>query len=239
MSTELTKLILLPGMEGSGFFFKPLAEQLDERFDIEISAYPQDRPTSYEDLLPLVTERFPTDGPFIILGESYGGPLALMAASRAPINLLGVILVATFISSPVSRWLRWSAGTLCRPLLALRPKKTLMRMFLSGGCPEKTVKWVHSHMPALPADVIRKRLVDTFDVDVTHELTHCPAPILYIKPSDDRLVGKKNLGKILTVRSDVDTVQINAPHMVLQCSPEESAKVIVEWVEKIGKEVPE
>src|SRR5690349_15943355 len=66
--------------------------------------YPADEPLDYEQLLPQVLAALPSDRPFVLLGESFSGPLAVMAAATRPVGLLGVILCATFVRNPL--WLR-------------------------------------------------------------------------------------------------------------------------------------
>ena len=57
-------LLLLPGMDGTGVFFERLIENLPPGIDPVIVSYPENEPFGYEDLLPLVTSRFPKENPF-------------------------------------------------------------------------------------------------------------------------------------------------------------------------------
>src|SRR2546430_17674636 len=98
--TELP-LVLLPGLDGSGLLFRPLIDHLPPELDPIVVAYPPDRALGYDELLPLALKALPTSAPFALLGESFSGPLALMAAARAPEGLQAVILCATFVRKPL------------------------------------------------------------------------------------------------------------------------------------------
>ena len=125
-------LILLPGMDGTGVFFERLVEHLGEGIDPVVVSYPENDPLGYEDLKPFVTSRFPNENPFFILGESFSGPLAVMAAAERPKNLKGIILVATFVRNPMPAFTGKLKWILRGPLLRLRPKPSiLMRIFPS------------------------------------------------------------------------------------------------------------
>ena len=88
-------LILLPGMDGTGQLFGPLLRILPPGLEAAVVAYPPDRPCGYAELLPLVEAAVPDGGEFLILGESFSGPLALLLAASRPRGLRGVILCAS------------------------------------------------------------------------------------------------------------------------------------------------
>jgi pimeloyl-ACP methyl ester carboxylesterase len=94
-------LILLPGMDGTGRLFGPLLRILPPGLEAAVVAYPADRPCGYAELLPLVEAAVPDGGEFLILGESFSGPLASLLAARRPRRLRGVILCASFARSPL------------------------------------------------------------------------------------------------------------------------------------------
>ena len=94
------KLVLLPGMDGTGIMFQPLVREIEKDFDPIVISYPQDRPLDYEALTQYVTALLPNTK-FIILGESFSGPIAIKVADSKPKNLLGIILCATFIKNPM------------------------------------------------------------------------------------------------------------------------------------------
>ena len=110
-----TALLLLPGLDGSGVMFRPLLSHLPKEIRPIVVSYPPGEMLSYDELLPRVLAAIPDDLPFVLLGESFSGPLAIMAAAKCPPGLIGMILCATFVRNPVwfrPGWLRYFA----RPL---------------------------------------------------------------------------------------------------------------------------
>ena len=66
MDSVRTRLLLLPGLEGSGELFAALVEELGPDFDTQIVRYPH-RCRSYADARSVVRELLPGSRPFVIL----------------------------------------------------------------------------------------------------------------------------------------------------------------------------
>src|ERR1700677_2682366 len=99
-----TALVLLPGLDGTGIQFRPLLPHLPKEIRPIVLSYPPDQALGYADLLPRVLSALPKDVPFVLLGESFSGPLAIMAAATRPSGLVVLILCATYIRNPA--WIR-------------------------------------------------------------------------------------------------------------------------------------
>ena len=67
------RLVLLPGMDGTGILFEPLLEALPQAWEAEVVQYPPDKALGYEALLDIVERAIPIDGPFVLVGESFSG----------------------------------------------------------------------------------------------------------------------------------------------------------------------
>ncbi len=76
-------LVLLPGLDGTGLLFGPIVDKLAAGIEPLIVRYPCDVLLGYRELLPLVEEQLPA-GPFVLLGESFSGPLTVMVAGSVP-----------------------------------------------------------------------------------------------------------------------------------------------------------
>jgi surfactin synthase thioesterase subunit len=71
-----TPLVLLPGLDGTGTMFAPFVAELPPWIEPVVLDYPAE-PLGYADLARRLATRLPEDRPFFLLGESFGGPLAL------------------------------------------------------------------------------------------------------------------------------------------------------------------
>jgi pimeloyl-ACP methyl ester carboxylesterase len=226
----LPELVLLPGMDGTGEFFELLIKFLDGKIKTSIVRYPLDQALGYHELLPYVTTSFPKEKPFIVLGESFSGPLAVMAAAGRPANLKAIILVATFVKSPMPQWISRLKRFLRGPLLDMRPRRLIINVGLGRDCPPETSKWIHETLPRLKSEVLAARVEAVLDVNVREELKKTNVPILYIAASGDRVVSRRCLDEIWLCRPDVHIKVIDTGHAVLQCRPEEAGEAIVEFV---------
>jgi pimeloyl-ACP methyl ester carboxylesterase len=213
-------------MDGTGEFFKLLVNALDNRLKPRIVSYPSDEPIAYEELLELVTSCFPKEKPFFILGESFSGPLAIMAAAKRPLNLKGLILVATFVKSPMPPWVSGLKLLLNSPLVDLRPRRLLINIGLGRNCPPETRKWIHEKLPRLKKEVLASRVEAVLDVNVREELKKTDVPVVYMAASKDWVVPRRCLDAVWICRPDVEVKVIDGPHAILQCRPQESAVVI-------------
>lgn len=72
----------MPGLDGSGVLFRPLLKRLPPEVVPQVITYPATTPLGYAELLPHVMAALPESGAFVVLGESFSGPLALMVAAQ-------------------------------------------------------------------------------------------------------------------------------------------------------------
>ncbi len=130
--TQRVKLVLLPGMDGTGDLFSKFAAALAGEFEIATVRYPTEESLSYSELEDFVRVACPTSGPFVLLAESYSTPLAIKYAASNPENLEGVVLCAGFATSPMRGWRRF-LGWLLAPVMFRIPLPDLVvKLWLAG-----------------------------------------------------------------------------------------------------------
>ena len=56
------RLVMLPGLDGTGLLFKPLIGCLPERFTVDVISYPTDHVLAYDELVEFVRKRLPCRG---------------------------------------------------------------------------------------------------------------------------------------------------------------------------------
>ena len=91
-------LIYLPGMEGTGKLFYRQKPQLASRFNVVSVPLRSDPPFDYEDLITDVRNTIDREGATkaIIVGESFGGTIALQFALKHQDRIEQLVLVNTF-----------------------------------------------------------------------------------------------------------------------------------------------
>ena len=76
------RLLMLPGLDGSGKLFRPLLQVLPSHLKAQVTPYPADRVLSYDALVAFVRRGFPRGEPFVLLGEWLADRSALNAFFR-------------------------------------------------------------------------------------------------------------------------------------------------------------
>jgi pimeloyl-[acyl-carrier protein] methyl ester esterase len=227
-------LILLPGLDGTGLLFQPLIAALPAMIKPTIVRYPGDRHLSYEELLPLAMDALPPSDPFILLGESFSGPLAVMVAAQHPKNLVGLILCASFVTRP------WPFVRPAIPIFARGPVFNLympykrIRARLGGYSTPQRRALIEKMHKLVPPHVFASRVRMVFQVDARDALRLCDVQMLYIKAANDMVVPGRNFRIIQQIKPDIGVVTIGWSHMVLQRNPAQAAEAISAFASSLG-----
>jgi pimeloyl-[acyl-carrier protein] methyl ester esterase len=225
-------LVLLPGMDGTGILFGPLIERLGEGMAPIVVSYPQEEELTYEQLVPIVREALPKKAPYVLLGESFSGPLAIMVAAEKPENLKAVILCATFIRNPIPWLPRWARYLTVAPVARLAPSFIVGKALLFGHGKPDLIALLRKAHGRVRAGAMAARARAILSVNAGDALREVTAPIYFIGGAHDKVSPRKNLREIRRVRHDVIVHLIPGPHLILQARPREAAAVIQEIVER-------
>ena len=82
---------------------------------------------------------------------------------------------------------------------------------------------------SLSPAVLASRVRIVLSVNVTSQLALCTMPLLYLRGTDDRLVGNGSVDAIVSAASGpVSVARIAGPHLLLQIAPEAAWQAIGE-----------
>jgi len=228
-------LVLLPGLDGTGDFFQPLLESLGQKTRTRVVRYPIDGGFDYATCLELARAALPTDGPYVLLGESFSGPIAIELAAAAPKGLKGIILVATFASNPRPRL------SFIRPLLPYLPfhgtrsSVALSRFMVLGRWITPAIRELHLKILSMvPAGTMHARILAVADCDAREALGRVRVPILCFVAKHDRLIPRSAARAIQKYSHAARVVVLNAPHCLLQCVPNAAARQIKEFMQELS-----
>lgn len=229
------KLLLLPGLDGTGLLFGPLCRELPPVMASEVISYPTHQTASYAELVELVRPTLPNREPYFLLAESFSGPVAIKLAAERPVGLRGLILCASFMTCPHRFVPNWAASlvfpAMFYPAPMLAKFRALVGKYSSSELRSLIDQSLHSVSPA----VLAERLREVIRSDVTGELRRCQAPILYLQGTQDYVVPASNLTRIRQIQPGVQSVQINAPHMILQTQPVIAAEAIERFINQVNE----
>jgi pimeloyl-ACP methyl ester carboxylesterase len=218
-------------MDGTGDLFEPLLAELDPRFETVVVRYPRSAHLGYKELVSFVRDALPANDEFVILGESFSGPIAVSLAAQTPSGLRGLIVCASFVCCPVP----WSA--LLRPLARLLPfgilpasvlSVPLLGPFVNSG----TRRLLANTLSTVSASVLRARIESVLTVDVREEVVAVGVPFLSLQASADWLVPKRASMVMCELVPALKVTEVLGPHMLLQVSPKECARVIETFIDE-------
>ena len=223
-------LVLLPGMDGTGVMFEPFV-QAAVGFETKVVRYPTAL-TSYPACVHFARTLLPRDRPFLLLGESFSGPVAIALAAERPEGLLGLVLCSTFARNP-RPGLAWAAPLL-RALPPLRlPLSLLRRLLLGGRVSGPLSDLVQTMLPQVPSLTLKQRLLAVVAVDHTPLLAPIQVPVLALCASQDRLVPPEATTWIRDHLPSLDIATLQGPHWILQTRPEASVQVLTDFLKRI------
>lgn len=228
-------VMLLPGLDGTGDLFAPLISELPGSFEARVVRYPPDRSLGYEALTSLVEGQLPARRPFVLLGESFSGPIALKVAAKAPPGLAAVVLAASFHRRPVALWLA-ALRPMTHAIFSRPPPELVVRHLLAGpNAPADLVAKVRAAVAMVRPEVLSARVRAALDVDASGTLAGCRLPLLYLGGMEDRLLRRAIPGEIRAILPSAEVRLLEAPHLVLQRRPGEAAAALVDFLARAAR----
>jgi pimeloyl-ACP methyl ester carboxylesterase len=235
------KLVLMPGMDGTGALFRGFVAALPAGFEVEVVRYPAEAGSSFEELLPLVLAALPLDAPYVVVAESFSTPLAIRVAGMRPAGLQGLVLCSGFATTPVRGWL-YTLTTML-PLKAIDVglmgalwghhwfSEVIARLLLVGAdAPKDLVTEVGAEISWVEPKVLAARVRAVLACDMRKDLAAVVVPIQYLRAGEDRLVSVECLEEILRVQPATAVTAIDGPHMLLQREPKLMAEIVAGFV---------
>lgn len=224
----MIEVVILPGLDGTAKLLDGFCSRLARRgIRARALAYPPNRPIGYAGLEPLVRVQLPAHAPFVLLGESFSGPLAIRIAATPPANLVGLVLSTTFARAPVP------ALTPLAGLVRFAPGRPPMRLLswwlLGDRADPALLSTLRTALHAVAPATLRARAAAALRVDVVAQLGQIGVPALNLVGSRDRLLAR-SAGKLLAERlPDCRTLAIDGPHLLLQAATAPCAQAVADF----------
>jgi pimeloyl-ACP methyl ester carboxylesterase len=225
-----TPLVLLPGLDGTDVFFRPLLAALPEWIRPHVVSFPPSGANDYADLLVIVREAVSEIPGFYVLGSSFAGPLALMLAAAEPAKVLGVILSTTFVRPPRATYARLKFAAVTPMIWMVRAGRRIP-VWLSRGPNDQLRLDKSETWRRVSARMVAARIRALLNVDARTLLRDCPHPVLCIAGTDDGIVPRHNVEEIVSVRPCSIVRMIEGGHFVLYTRPAIVADAVSEFME--------
>lgn len=225
---SVKRVLLLPGLDGTGRLFAPLQAELAEDLETTAIRYTDER--VFEEYLQTVAGRMADTGN-ILMAESFSGPIALALLSRFPSRIRCAVLCATFAVSPF-RNLCHAARLV--PVWSFRSsplRRSLIRHFgLNGELHHSIVPEVIDAADGVPGVVTKSRLSVLSQVNMLPLLSGIQHPILILQASHDRVVSRRLGRQLIDGLPRAQMRIIEGPHMLMQTRPAECATAIRDFL---------
>lgn len=221
-------------MDGTGQLFAPFIAALSAEYNVKVVAYPLTEPYGYRELERIAGAALPIDGPYIILGESFSGPIAVsLAASCAP-NLKGLILCCSFVRNPRPVLSGFY------PLISILPRvpvRLLAKLLFGRFCTAELQTSLAQALSLVSPPVIRARLQAVLAVNVSSQLSAIKVPVLYLCALCDQVVPVSASALVSKLNPHSRIIELVAPHCLLQALPVEAAKEVNTFVRQMQNEL--
>jgi len=222
-------LVLMPGLDGTGKLFAPIIPLLKPYFRLQIITYPD--LDKFNDYVDCALSQLPTASEYSLIAESFSGPVALALMAHRPDMIGPSVLSSTFARSPLAELTRMS--------------NYIPDQMFSIGALGQFILDVYevededfSETQPLPLNVteqldgvlLKNRIGALSRIDISALLPGIEVPILYLRGIQDRIVSENDAVVLQTHLPNIRRVDFDAPHLLLQTRPQESAELILQHV---------
>lgn len=236
MASQPISLVLLPGLDGTGLVFEPLLKALPKTIDPQVVRYPADKPLSFQEHVDFARQQLPAGKKFVLLAESFSGPIGLQLLADPPGNMVGAIFVATFDRYPRPFLLDAIQYLPQKLLLTLFTTTPLGRFFCLGSASSAALKVFRSAIRSVSQEAISRRLQILRTLPPPPEVSNS-LPCLYLQASHDRLVPDRALKYLQRQLPQLQAQRLNGPHIVLLAQPEAGAKAIDDFISQLAEAI--
>lgn len=210
----LPRLLLLPGLDGSGVLFDSLVDALGDQAKTQILTYPPDRALDYQGLAEHLLPELPRSGDYVLVAESFSGPLAILLAAQAVHKPEALTLAATFVRNPFPL-----VGAMVQAMapgfLKSKPLPVLEAVLLRPGDHIMTLR-VFDIISDIKSDILMSRIKSVLACDMRKTLAALDLPILYLQGRQDRLISPACGALMQKTAKNLRIAKVDTPHFVLQ-----------------------
>lgn len=225
---DLPRLVLVPGLDGTGLLFAPFLQAWPG--PTTVVSLPPDPTLGYEGLQLFLESVLPVGESYVLLGESFSGPLVLRIAEAPPPGLLGIVLCVTFARYPLGS-LGGLARLLARPrLLSCTPRWFLRRRLLGREESPELIALLQGALRNTSTEVIASRIRALTLVDATPALRACHLPLLLLSARADAVVPSRCTAHLLRHAAQAEWQEFPGPHLLLQTRPAAAAAAVLDFM---------
>lgn len=231
------RLILVPGIDGSGLMYHRQVPRLERRFAVTTVRLRDEAVCMSElvdDLHRTVTGEAAGEGPVTLVGESFGGALAMSYALAHP-SRVGRLVILNSFACVESRGRLWLAEQLLRAtpwrVMPLVRELNARRMY-SPQTGRDEIRLANQLLGASTRQGYRSRIGMLRQYDLRPHLSKLAAPVLFLAADRDTLVpsvAQAHLMRSLAPRATLRILEGHG-HSCLVAPDLDLAAILDEWM---------
>lgn len=215
------KIILLPGVDGSGILFEPFVKIFKPEAPVEVMPLTDDSDQSILHQVSIIEDAV-GDEEIILIVESYSGLLAYELARRNKIRIKQIFFFGCFLQPPsligkIGRFLPVR-------LLNIIPTKVLAHILFNRWSSPELKQLLNQAIQNINFSNIKKRFKTIATVQKPSQFIDVPC--VYVQATMDNLVRAHNLKAFEELCSNLQVEVVEATHMLLQTQPEAMSQLI-------------
>lgn len=227
------QIVILPGLDGTGIMLQRFSAALAADFRVKTICYPPLEPLNYDGLLEWVRKQLPAND-FIVIGESFSGPLALRLGQERIPGLQGIILGASFAKLDVP--LKFVMKRLARMVSPrLIPSRMLTAYLMGKGATPELRQQLKEVLRTVASEVWQVRAAEALSVDLFASGQTISQPVLYLRATKDQLVPKSAAQRLAGIAPDLFICDIDAPHFLFQLAYEDCIAAIRHFSKRLAE----
>lgn len=230
-------LVLVPGIDGTGLMFHRQVPRLERRFTVT-TARLRDEAVRMADLVDdlhsVVAAAASGGAPVTLVGESFGGALAMSYALTYPARVSRLVILNSFARIE-SRGRLWLAQQLLRAapwsVMPLVREFNARRMY-SPQTGRDEIRIANELLRASTRQGYRSRISMLRDYDLRPRLRDLAAPVLFLAADRDTLVPSVAQGRLMRSLAPRATLRIleGHGHSCLVAPDLDLAAILDEWM---------
>lgn len=214
------KLVLLPGMDGTGELFDEFLPHITT-VDYQVVPLPISGPQDYPSLTAIIQAELP-ESDFVLLAESFSGMIGAQLALNNVPNLRGIIFVGCFLSTPNKLLLNFARYLPFHTAFKLPFHAFFLRRLMLGkDAGSSLIDKFQKILNSVPNAALRARIRTMLQLKTPKQ--RCELPVFYLRGNDDRLVSSSRAAEFERCFQRVEYHELKGPHFLLQASPADCA----------------
>lgn len=223
------QIVFLPGLDGNGFYLSALQGLLRDYADCVIMQYPCEI-MDYNELCRWVLTQLDDKSGYIIIAESFGGPLGLKLAYALQARAKALILSSTFAKPPLPRLILKIAAAVYPHIIHYDFAVAIVNFFLCNGRNAPLARQLHKVMLETGDMVMANRIRILADLDATDTVRQLTLPCLILQPRCDTLIWFSNF----TALRNKSVIRIAGPHGLMATEPQAAYDAISDFIKHLN-----